>query len=186
MLRGRLSEPRPRSDAAPRALSTDGSSSYLSCIVEPRAESQPMHGGARDALRSRGWWLGKRLMAMLDHYGALDGCTTAGDPLGAGGTRRASFSVTGLQMPTPSPTTADEDPPEARDVTRKLAHYVVATRFEDLPEGVRREVGRSLLNWMGVAVGASRHEAVEIALAAVTPSRGRRGPVSSVARSAST
>jgi len=64
------------------------------------------------------------------------------------------------------------DPPEARDVTRKLAHYVVATRFEDLPEGVRREVGRSLLNWMGVAVGASRHEAVEIALAAVTPFSG--------------
>jgi hypothetical protein len=49
----------------------------------------------------------------------------------------------GLHMPTPFPTTADEDPPEARDVTRKLAHYVVATRFEDLPEGVRREVGRS-------------------------------------------
>jgi 2-methylcitrate dehydratase PrpD len=48
----------------------------------------------------------------------------------------------------------------------------VATRFEDLPEGVRREVGRSLLNWMGVAVGASRHEAVEIALAAVTPFSG--------------
>ena len=48
----------------------------------------------------------------------------------------------------------------------------MATRFEDLPEGVRREVGRSLLNWMGVAVGASRHEAVEIALAAVTPFSG--------------
>jgi 2-methylcitrate dehydratase PrpD len=45
----------------------------------------------------------------------------------------------------------------------------VAARFQDLPEGVRREIGRSLLNWMGVAVGGSRHEAVEIALAAVTP-----------------
>ena len=83
-----------------------------------------------------------------------------------------NFRVTGLHMPTPSTTAADEAPPEARDVTRKLAHYVVATRFEDLPEGVRREVGRSLLNWMGVAVGASRHEAVEIALAAVSPFSG--------------
>src|SRR5439155_26495826 len=64
------------------------------------------------------------------------------------------------------------DPPEVRDVTRKLAHYVVATRFEVLPEGVRREVGRSLRYWMGVAIVASRHEAVEIALAAVTPFSG--------------
>jgi 2-methylcitrate dehydratase PrpD len=69
-------------------------------------------------------------------------------------------------MTTPSPTTG-EGPAEARDVTRKLAHYVVSARFEELPERVRREVRRSLLNWMGVAVGASRHEAVEIALAAV-------------------
>jgi 2-methylcitrate dehydratase PrpD len=89
-------------------------------------------------------------------------------------------------MPTPSPIAADEDPPEARDVTRKLAQYVVATRFEDLPEGVRREVGRSLLNWMGVAIGASRHEAVEIALAAVMPFSGPPQAGSSVARSAST
>jgi 2-methylcitrate dehydratase PrpD len=49
----------------------------------------------------------------------------------------------------------------------------VATRCQDLPEGVRREVGRSLLNWLGVAIGGSRHEAVEIALAAVTPFSGR-------------
>src|SRR5262249_27047159 len=75
-------------------------------------------------------------------------------------------------MRTLSETTAPEDPPEARDVTRKLARYVVATRFQDLPEGVRREIGRSLLNWLGVAVGGSRHEAVEIALAAGTPFSG--------------
>jgi 2-methylcitrate dehydratase PrpD len=75
-------------------------------------------------------------------------------------------------MTTPSRTTAGEDPPEARDITRRLARYVVATRSQDLPEGVRREVGRSLLNWLGVAIGGSRHEAVEIALAAVTPFSG--------------
>jgi len=75
-------------------------------------------------------------------------------------------------MRTLSETTAGEDPPEARDITRKLARYVVAARFQDLPEGVRREIGRSLLNWLGVAVGGSRHEAVEIALGAVTPFSG--------------
>jgi 2-methylcitrate dehydratase PrpD len=77
------------------------------------------------------------------------------------------IDVMAPHMTTPSPTTAGEDPAEARGVTRKLARYVVSARFEELPERVRREVRRSLLNWMGVAVGASRHEAVEIALAAV-------------------
>jgi 2-methylcitrate dehydratase PrpD len=72
-------------------------------------------------------------------------------------------------MKTPSQITAGEDPAEARDVTGRLARYVVATRFHDLPERVRREIGRSLLNWLGVAVGGSRHEAVKIALAAVMP-----------------
>jgi 2-methylcitrate dehydratase PrpD len=34
---------------------------------------------------------------------------------------------------------------------------------------VRREAQRSLLNWVGVAVGGSRHETIEIALAAIKP-----------------
>jgi 2-methylcitrate dehydratase PrpD len=75
-------------------------------------------------------------------------------------------------MRAPSSPIDGDDHPEARDVTRKLAQYAVATRFEDFPEGVRREVGRSLLNWMGVAVGGSHHEAAEIALAAVRPFSG--------------
>lgn len=61
---------------------------------------------------------------------------------------------------------------EARDVTLTLARSVVAARFDDLPDQVRAEVARSLLNWMGVTVGGSRHEAVAIALAAVSPFAG--------------
>lgn len=61
---------------------------------------------------------------------------------------------------------------EAKDVTRTLARYLAAAHFEDLPEPVRAEAARSLLNWMGVAIGGSRHEAVEIALAAVSPFAG--------------
>ena len=57
-------------------------------------------------------------------------------------------------------------------VTEILAHHIVAASFEDLPDEVRVEAARSLLNWMGVAVGGSRHEAVEIALATVTPFAG--------------
>jgi 2-methylcitrate dehydratase PrpD len=61
---------------------------------------------------------------------------------------------------------------EAKDVTRTLALYLVSARYEDLPEAARKEAARSLLNWVGVAVGGSRHEAVEIALAAVAPFAG--------------
>jgi len=57
----------------------------------------------------------------------------------------------------------------SQGITRSLARYVVATRFDELPAAVRREAQRSLLNWMGVAVGGSRHETIEIALAAIKP-----------------
>ena len=57
----------------------------------------------------------------------------------------------------------------SQGITRSLARYVVATQFEELPAAVRREALRSLLNWMGVAVGGSRHETIEIALAAIKP-----------------
>jgi 2-methylcitrate dehydratase PrpD len=70
------------------------------------------------------------------------------------------------------PAAASPAPTEAKDVTQTLARYLVAARFEDLPEAARKEAARSLLNWMGVAVGGSHHEAVEIALATVSPFSG--------------
>jgi 2-methylcitrate dehydratase PrpD len=58
------------------------------------------------------------------------------------------------------------------DVTRKLAHYVVASKPEDVPNLVNKAAARTLLNWVGCAVGASRHESVEIAIAALAPFAG--------------
>ncbi|MDH3289080.1 MAG: MmgE/PrpD family protein [Betaproteobacteria bacterium] len=58
------------------------------------------------------------------------------------------------------------------DVTRILARYLVDARYEDLPAAVRHEAARALLNWLGCAVGSSRHETVERALAAVRPFSG--------------
>jgi 2-methylcitrate dehydratase PrpD len=55
------------------------------------------------------------------------------------------------------------------DVTRTLARYLVAARYEDLPAAVRHEAARALLNWLGCAIGSSRHETVERVLAAVRP-----------------
>ena len=52
-------------------------------------------------------------------------------------------------------------------VTATLARYLVNSRWADIPQRVRHEAARALLNFMGCAIGASRHETVENALAAV-------------------
>ena len=64
------------------------------------------------------------------------------------------------------------DPAAAKDVTKKLAHYVVAAKPGDIPAGIRKEATRTLLNWVGVAVGGSRHETVDIAISALKPFSG--------------
>jgi 2-methylcitrate dehydratase PrpD len=65
----------------------------------------------------------------------------------------------------------DATPPNAnsKDVTRRLARYIVSARPQDLPEAVRKEAVRTLLNWVGCAVGGSRQDAVNNAIAALSP-----------------
>jgi 2-methylcitrate dehydratase PrpD len=58
--------------------------------------------------------------------------------------------------------------------TRTLARFVVEHEPSRLPQAVRHEAARSLLNWLGCALGASRHETVERALAALSPFSGPR------------
>ena len=58
------------------------------------------------------------------------------------------------------------------EVTRALARFVVQSRPGDIPEPARREAARSLVNWMGCALGGSRHEAIEIALSTLAPFAG--------------
>jgi len=60
------------------------------------------------------------------------------------------------------------------EVTRTLARFVVNHRYADVPQKVRHEGARSFLNWVGCAVGASRHETVERALAALDEFSGPR------------
>ncbi len=57
-------------------------------------------------------------------------------------------------------------------VTRALARYVVGARHADLPEAVRKEARRTLLNWMGCAVGGSQHETLDAAIGALAPFSG--------------
>ncbi len=58
------------------------------------------------------------------------------------------------------------------EVTRRLARYVTGSRATDIPQAVRHEATRSLVNWLGCALGGSRHDAVTIALNALQPFAG--------------
>ena len=56
--------------------------------------------------------------------------------------------------------------------TRILASYVVTGKLADIPGDVLREARRSLVNFMGCAVGGARDEAVDAALQAFRPFSG--------------
>ncbi|HSN40754.1 MAG TPA: MmgE/PrpD family protein, partial [Burkholderiales bacterium] len=53
------------------------------------------------------------------------------------------------------------------DITHRLARYIIESEYERIPEAARREAVRSLVNWIGCAVGGASHAAVEHALAAL-------------------
>ena len=71
-----------------------------------------------------------------------------------------------------APDAASPKPAPAKDVTRTLAHYLVTANYDDLPANVRKEGVRTLLNWVGVAIGGSRHQTVDIAVSALAPFSG--------------
>ena len=71
------------------------------------------------------------------------------------------------QPPNPAATAA------TMDVTSRLAKYVVAARYEDLPAKVRSEARRTFLNWAGCAVGGSQTETVNNVLAALSRFSGK-------------
>ena len=84
-------------------------------------------------------------------------------PLAAAATNTAFAQAPGAASTAPAATAP------AKDVTRKLAHYIVTASYDDLPANVRKEGVRTLLNWVGVAIGGSHHQTVDIAVSALAP-----------------
>jgi 2-methylcitrate dehydratase PrpD len=82
----------------------------------------------------------------------------------------AGLTMTGA-VPRTSSTPAPEAP-AAADATRHLAKYVVSAKAADVPGPVRKEAARTVLNWMGAALGGCRHETVDHAIAALAPFSG--------------
>jgi 2-methylcitrate dehydratase PrpD len=58
--------------------------------------------------------------------------------------------------------------------TRTLASYVVANRWEDIPDDVRHEAKRAIINMVGCAIGGSPHPAIATAIRALSPMSGER------------
>lgn len=52
-------------------------------------------------------------------------------------------------------------------ITRRLANFIVASRWDEIPGPVQHEAARATLNWLGCAVGGCREEAVECLWAAL-------------------
>jgi 2-methylcitrate dehydratase PrpD len=58
--------------------------------------------------------------------------------------------------------------------TRDLADFIMRTRYDSLPEVVRRESTRAFLNWVGCALSRCRHDAMAIAVAAAEEFSGEK------------
>ena len=56
-----------------------------------------------------------------------------------------------------------------RAVTGRLAEFIVGSRWQDIPQPVRREGMRSVLNFTGCALGGSQDEAVGLAAGVLAP-----------------
>src|ERR1700744_77668 len=56
--------------------------------------------------------------------------------------------------------------------TRTLASWIVSNRIETVPEDVRHEARRAIVNYLGCALGGSRDEAVDIAIRTFRPYSG--------------
>lgn len=48
--------------------------------------------------------------------------------------------------------------------TKTLVKNILKTRYEDIPSSVIDHAKKSILNWMGVAIGASNHESIDMVL----------------------
>jgi 2-methylcitrate dehydratase PrpD len=64
--------------------------------------------------------------------------------------------------------------PQKPGVTEVLAHYVAATRWEDVPPKVRHQAKRSFMNLFAVALAGCRTEPIEVALASLAEFSGGR------------
>lgn len=59
------------------------------------------------------------------------------------------------------------------EVTRALARFVAGSKWSDVPEAVRHEGERAILNWLGCAIGGCRDDSLERLLATLREFSGK-------------
>jgi 2-methylcitrate dehydratase PrpD len=59
------------------------------------------------------------------------------------------------------------------DITRRLARFVLGSKPGDIPESVCHDAKRSLINFLGCAIGGAQHETVDRVMAATLPFAGQ-------------
>jgi len=108
-------------------------------------------------------------MPIIDRRGFL--VTSAAGAFASATAGNAAFAQASNAAASPSSSGggANARPPR---VTRILAEFIVKTGYRELPAPVRKEGVRTLMNWVGVAVGGSHDETVNRAVAALTPFSG--------------
>jgi 2-methylcitrate dehydratase PrpD len=85
----------------------------------------------------------------------------------------AAFGISSI--PAFSVSAAESVPEEeTREITRMLARFVVQSKPADIPDAARKEAVRSIVNYTGCAVGGSKHETLDRALAALDEFSGPR------------
>jgi 2-methylcitrate dehydratase PrpD len=80
----------------------------------------------------------------------------------------AALAINPVQAAEP-PAAKSVEHAQVKDVTKTLARYLVNASYAQLPDAVRKQGVRSLVNWMGVAIGGSQLDAVNIAASALAP-----------------
>ena len=107
-------------------------------------------------------------MASIDRRNLFRASATALAALTAG---PALAQAAGDGKPAAPPGAAPKGPPPV-PVTHILARYAATAPVEEVPDPVRKEATRTLLNWVGCAVGGSRQGAPGRAVAALAPFAG--------------
>ncbi len=95
----------------------------------------------------------------------------AADPAAAQPVAAQAAAAQPATPPAAPPGAAPKGPPPV-PVTRILARYVATAPIEQVPAPVRKEAARTLLNWVGCAVGGSQQGAPTHAAAALAPFSG--------------
>ena len=58
-------------------------------------------------------------------------------------------------------------------VTQQLAHYLVKSRWENVPKDARKEAVRSVFNWVGCSLGGAHHVTTDRAMSALAEFTGK-------------